>query len=502
MNVFALLEESARRYGEDAAVFHATHRHATYAELTRKALALGAAIRAFAPPGNRVMVVSPNCPEYVEVMFGIWAAGMIAVPINAKLHPREMGEIVTDCGAVLAFTSATLEQNLRDSGCVVVAIGSAAYNQMLAHEPAAPCERLAEDIAWLFFTSGTTGRSKGAMLTHRNLVAMAIAHVADLEPLGRADSIIHAAPMSHGSGLYMLPYAMRAARHIIPASGGFEPLELLDLAHAYPAAGAFLTPTMVRRLRLAMAESGRKEHGLRSIIYGGGPMYLDEIKQALEVFGPVLRQLYGQGESPMTITGLRAEDHINASEAVLNSVGWPRSGVEVRIIDENGRPLPAGELGEVACRSDVVMAGYWNDAKATAAALHDGWLLTGDIGSVDASGCLTLRDRRKDVIISGGSNIYPREVEEALLAHPEVAEVCVIGLRDAEWGEIVAAVIVRESGSTVAASALDRHCLDQIARFKRPKRYIFVDALTKSSYGKVLKREIARSLAEPPLTSY
>jgi len=252
---------------------------------------------------------------------------------------------------------------------------------------------------------------------------------------------------------------------------------------------------MVRRLRLHMAASGRS-HNLRSIVYGGGPMYVDELKQSLNAFGPTLSQLYGQGETPMTITGLRAAEHIGASDAVLGSVGWPRSGIEVRIVDEQGAAMAPGAIGEIVCRGATVMRGYWKDSAATDAALRDGWLFTGDMGSLDASGMLTLRDRSKDVIISGGSNIYPREIEEVLLSHDAVAEACVIGEKDEDWGETVTAVIVRENGAEVSALELDAHCLAHIARFKRPKRYIFIDALPKSSYGKILKREMVSIIAK------
>jgi acyl-CoA synthetase (AMP-forming)/AMP-acid ligase II len=496
MSVFSFLEESARRFGREPAVFQGTRHHASYGELCQRALALGAALCMHGGPGNRVVVATPNCAEYVEVMFGIWAAGMVAVPVNAKLHPREMQQIVEDSGAILAIASPKLTPELSGGQAVVVPIGSVVYAGMLAHKPDTPRACLADDLAWLFFTSGTTGRAKGAMLTHRNLTAMSISHLADFEQVEQGDAIIHAAPMSHGSGLYMLPYTMRAARHVVPASGIYDPSELLDLAEAHPGAGVFLAPSMVRRLRLTMAESNRTTHRLRSILYGGGPMYVEEIKPALDTFGPVFQQLYGQGESPMTITGLRSKDFILADDTILGSVGWSRSGVEVRVVNEHGVPLPVGEIGEIVCRSDVVMRGYWNNPEATATTLRDGWLRTGDLGSFDETGCLTLRDRSKDVIISGGSNIYPREVEEALLSHPEVAEVCVLGVPDEDWGESVAAVVVREGGASVQAEALDRHCLERIARFKRPKHYVFVEALPKNNHGKIAKRELTSMLNE------
>jgi acyl-CoA synthetase (AMP-forming)/AMP-acid ligase II len=333
------------------------------------------------------------------------------------------------------------------------------------------------------------------MLSHRNLLAMTISYLADIDTVDEHASLLHAAPMSHGSGLYILPYVARAARHVIPAAG-FEPREFLDLCNHHPACAAFLAPTMVQRLRLE-AERSRTEGANRGrMVYGGGRMYVEEIKKGLAVFGPVFVQIYGQGEAPMTITSLRRADHAAADDAILGSVGWPRTGVDVAIVDASGAPLPVGEVGEVVCRGDVVMAGYWNNPRASGEALRGGWLYTGDLGSRDARGYVTLRDRSKDVVISGGSNIYPREVEEALLAHPGVAEACVVGQPDAEWGEVVVAFVVAVPGTSVSAEALDAHCLERIARFKRPKRYRFIESLPKNSYGKVLRRELRTRLPE------
>jgi fatty-acyl-CoA synthase len=218
---------------------------------------------------------------------------------------------------------------------------------------------------------------------------------------------------------------------------------------------------------------------------------VESIKKALAAFGPVFAQIYGQGESPMTITGLRRADHQGADDAILGSVGYPRSGMEVAVLRADDTPANVGEVGEIVCRGDVVMTGYWNNSAATCETLRDGWLRTGDMGSFDARGYLTLQDRSKDVVISGGTNIYPREVEEVLLEHPGVSEACVVGAPDPEWGEVVVAFIVGD----VDADELDRHLLQRIARFKRPKRYLPVDQLPKNSYGKVLKRELRQQLA-------
>jgi long-chain acyl-CoA synthetase len=230
---------------------------------------------------------------------------------------------------------------------------------------------------------------------------------------------------------------------------------------------------------------------LKTIVYGGAPMYLADCLRAIELFGPRLYNLYGQGESPMTITGLSQAHH--ARKEKLETCGIARTGVEVRVFDTDDRPLGPGETGEIVTRSDCVMAGYWSNPGATARALRGGWLHTGDVGSMDAEGFLTIRDRSKDMIISGGSNIYPREVEEVLLRHPAVAECSVVGRPHPEWGEAVVAFLVTRR--PVEIEELDRHCLDNIARFKRPKEYRFVEALPKNNYGKVLKTELRKLLA-------
>ena len=239
---------------------------------------------------------------------------------------------------------------------------------------------------------------------------------------------------------------------------------------------------------------------LKTIYYGGGPMYVADLERALGLFGPRLYQLYGQGESPMTITGLPQRAHIDDGTGNwrrrLASCGYARNGVLVKVVDENDAELPPGEIGEIATKSDCVMEGYWRNPEASAETLRGGWLHTGDLGAMDADGLVTLRDRAKDMIISGGSNIYPREIEEVLLRHPDVAEVSVVGRPHPEWGEEVVAFVVARAGATVANAELDRLCLDHIARFKRPRRYHAVETLPKNNYGKVLKTELRRFLAE------
>jgi acyl-CoA synthetase (AMP-forming)/AMP-acid ligase II len=489
LNLFELLDQAAALYGDRGAVYHGERQLHTWGELHDRVLRLATSMRDLGP-GARVAVASENRPEIVELMFAIWASDCVVVPINYKLHPREMEQILDDARVSQVFASSKIGASLTPVTAVPIEmVDTQAYSSRLGATASDPPRNTdPSTLAWLFYTSGTTGKSKGAMLSHRNLMAMTVSHLADFDAPDQDCSLVHGAPMSHGSGLYIPPYVLRGARQVIPESGAFEPEEFLDLCDHHPGCSAFLAPTMVQRL----VQTGRAcPHNLRTVVYGGGPMYVDSLKKAMAAFGPIFVQLYGQGEAPMTITGLRRADHLDADDAILGSVGYARSGVDVAVLRDDGSQAAIGEIGEIVCRGDVVMSGYWNNPEATAASLHNGWLRTGDMGSFDGKGYLTLRDRSKDVVISGGSNIYPREVEEALLEHPRVEEAGVVGAPDHEWGEVVVAFIV----GSASAGELDAHLLERIARFKRPKRYEFIDELPKNSYGKVLKRDLRARLA-------
>ena len=371
---------------------------------------------------------------------------------------------------------------------------------MLATAPLpAPAPMAGEDPAWLFYTSGTTGRPKGAVLSCGNLMAASLSYLADVDEVSAEDAALYAAPMSHGAGLYNFIHVQRGARHVVPESGGFDPAEILALGKSVGHISMFAAPTMVKRLVDHARATGETGTGLKTIVYGGGPMYVADIKAALEVFGPKFVQIYGQGEAPMTITALSRADIADSAypdwDRRLASVGRAQSVAEVRILSEDGAPLPPGEVGEIAVRGPQVMQGYLDNPDANAKSLRDGWLWTGDLGQMDANGYLTLHDRAKDLIISGGSNIYPREVEEVLLTHPEVEEVAVIGVADPEWGEIVVAFVVSGGSTPPDTASLDEVCTASIARFKKPKRYVFVSELPKNNYGKVLKTDLRQRMA-------
>ncbi|HUP96768.1 MAG TPA: AMP-binding protein [Usitatibacter sp.] len=485
VNLITWLDRAARARRTDAAVYRGEARWATYGELAARVARLAAGMRSRMGlvAGDRVAFAMPNSPEYLVGLYAAWWAGLVAVPVNAKLHPKEIAFIAADSGARRVFDSPGAFE------------GVAAEHEMAlsAVEPGA--------LAWLFYTSGTTGRPKGAMLSHRNLAAMTLGYLADVDAVRADGCLLHAAPLSHGSGLYNFTHLLRGAAQVLPESGGFDAEEVLHLFQVHHGVSMFAAPTIVKRLAESALARGARAPGLQTIVYGGGPMYLADLERATEAFGDRLAQIYGQGESPMTITVLSKAHHADRSHPRhrerIASVGVPHSVVEVAIRDEEGQRLGPGEVGEVCVQGDVVMSGYWNNEEGTARALRDGWLWTGDLGFLDDDGFLTLKDRSKDLIVSGGSNIYPREVEEALLLHPQVLEAGVVGAPDAEWGERVVAFVVPR-GAAPAVEDLDRVCLEHIARFKRPREYRFVAQLPKNNYGKVVKGELRAMLSSPP----
>ena len=504
MNVAQWLAASARLHPRAPALLSGTTVEADYATFARRAAAIGAGlVRDYGiEPGDRVALFASNCTQYLECMYAVWWIGGVVIPINAKLHGREAAWICDNAGARLAIVDAdshnalvAVKEDLQ-SAMAMLSVESQTFHDLQHGEPTSgvPLTREDHDLAWLFYTSGTTGRPKGVMLSHGNLVAMSMCYLADVDQVHQRDAILYAAPISHGAGLYNFIHVRMAARHVVPVSQGFEPDEVLDLGRALGDVAMFAAPTMVRRLVDAAKKRGENGEGIRTIVYGGGPMYLADIRDAISVMGQRFVQIYGQGESPMTITSLPRAFHADVDHPRflerLASVGPAQSVMEVRITDADGKVLPVGETGEVEAKGPAIMLGYWNNDKANSETLKDGWLRTGDVGRLDEDGFLTLSDRSKDVIISGGTNIYPREVEEALLTHAAVREVSAIGVAEPDWGEIVVACVVLEEGAAADDTALDAHCLAHIARFKRPKRYVYLEALPKNNYGKVLKTEL------------
>ena len=495
MNIAKWLERSATKFSERPALMNGMEVGATYSEFYSCAAALASWLQSRGiGPGDRVALFMKNCPEYLICMYGVWISGAAIVPINAKLHAKEANWILEDSEASLCFVTSKLEEGLEHDHIVNVtdsAFETACKGDQKTAESIGP-----EALAWLFYTSGTTGRPKGVEITHGMLTSMSLNYPIDVDQVFAKDAAIYAAPMSHGAGIYVPVHVLHGAAHMCPPSGGFDAGELLSLAREHGSLTMFMAPTMVQRLTRHARESGDHGEGLRTIVYGGGPMYLSDLKEALDWFGPKFVQIYGQGECPMAISALSRADISDQNHPDwarrAGSVGKAQSAVEVAIGTKDTSVLPIGETGEIMVRGAPVMPGYWKRADATRETLRNGWLMTGDIGLLDKDGYLTLKDRSKDVIISGGTNIYPGEVEGAILSHPGVAEVAVIGRPSPEWGEDVVAFVVTVSSGSVSKAELDEHCLSQIARFKRPKTFHFIDRLPKNNYGKVLKKDLRK----------
>ncbi len=507
MNVGTLLSKVALTFPNNLALVHGPNR-LTYAQFNARVNRLANALsRLDIRKGDNVAILQYNYPETLESIFAAFKAGCGAVPINFRLHPREFGFIIDHSESKAVIISPEFNESImtvRDMfpRCRYLITLSGAGGELLDYEDllAPECEDFddrdvkPDDLAWLFYTSGTTGMPKGAMLTHRNLLAMTMNFYGDICPLGPEDAILHAAPLSHGSGLYSLPNIAKGALNVILESKSFDSELAFRTIQDYRITNMFAAPTMVKVMVESPAVDKYDHSSLKALIYGGGPMYVEDLKKAITKLGPCLVQIYGQGESPMTITYLPHRDHIleGSPEQIkrLASAGIQRTDVEVKIFDAKDQELPYGEMGEIVTRSDIVMKGYWRNPEATAETLRHGWLHTGDMGYMDENGYVFIMDRSKDMIITGGENVYPREIEEVLLKHPAVREVAVIGVPDPKWGEAIKAIVALHPGTTASEKELIDFCKAHIASYKKPKSVDFVSELPKNNYGKILKREL------------
>lgn len=508
MNIGKLLTKSARTYPNNLAIAHG-QRRLTYAEFNARVNRLANALREMGiQRGDNVAILQYNYPETLESIFACFKAGYGTVPINFRLHPKEFAFIIDHSEAKAVIISSEFNDTILGIRSQIpkvinfITLSGAEgdfwdYGALLSEKSDrfVDIDVHPDDTAWLFYTSGTTGIPKGAMLTHRNLMAMIMNFYADICPgFGPKDATLHAAPLSHGSGMYALPSVAKGAANVILNSKSFDPDLIFKTIDKHQITNMFAAPTMIK----LMVESPSLEKydlsSLKALNYGGAPMLVEDLKEAVRKLGPCLVQLFGQTESPMTITGLPQKDHVSDGSVKqmerLASAGFERTDVEVKIVDLDEAECSAGQIGEIVTRSDMIMKGYWRNEEATEAVICDGWLHTGDMGYMDEQGYLFIMDRSKDMIISGGENIYPREVEEVLVKHPAVREVAVIGVPDSKWGEAVRAFISVVDGASVTEFELIRFCRDHIAAYKKPKSIDFVNELPKNNYGKILKREL------------
>lgn len=508
MNISKFLTKSARSFPETLAIAHGSKK-LSYAQFNSRVNRLANSLtRLGIRQGDNIAVLQYNYPEMLETLFACFKMGCGAVPINFRLHPKEYAFIINHSEAKAVILSSEFNAGIVEVRETIpnarhLITLSGAEGELLDYESVlsgasdffSDADVAPDDLAWLFYTSGTTGLPKGAMLTHRNLLAMSMNFYADICPgFGPKDVALHAAPLSHGSGLYALPNVGKARPNVILESKTFDPDLVFKTIQEYRVTNMFAAPTMVKLMVESPAADQYDHTSLKCINYGGAPTLVEDLKAAIAKLGPCLVQIFGQAESPMTISYLPLHEHVlegtQDQMRRLASAGIPRTDVELKIFDSDDNELPQGEMGEIVTRSDLVMKGYWRNPEATSQTLTNGWLHTGDMGYLDERGYLFIMDRSKDMIISGGENVYPREIEEVLIRHPAVREVAVIGVPDEKWGEAIKAVVSLNPGKTATEAELISFCKDNMASYKKPKSVEFVEALPKSNYGKILKREL------------
>jgi acyl-CoA synthetase (AMP-forming)/AMP-acid ligase II len=449
--------------------------------------------------GERVAVLLNNSPEAIESVFAVEKAGLVYVALNARHTLAEQIAILEDAGASLLVVGPEFREiglgvlGRVDSLRQVMGLDWQApqvldYRQVLASMPAnAPNIQVCADaLLRIAYTSGTTGKPKGVTYTIKRWYERLSNHFYAMEySLGVQDAMLHVGPLTHAAGVHLLPCYLRGARNVILEK--FEPLETLRQIERHRITQMMCVPTMLTRL-LDTLDSGVEADlsSLKCIHYGTAPTSVDLIRRSIARFGPVMRQQYGMTEAVQPLAVLYPHEH--AEDGVLRSCGKPTANVQITVRDAHGQETAMGEIGEIAIATDGIgEVAFWRRPDLEAEAIRDGWYYSGDLGYIDEQGFLYIVGRNKDMIISGGFNVYAREVEDALESHPQVVEVAVIGLPDPEWGERIAAFVVRREGATVDSEALGSHCVSQIAGYKKPRLIEFVDALPRNNAGKVVK---------------
>jgi acyl-CoA synthetase (AMP-forming)/AMP-acid ligase II len=499
--VAEILRWRSRRHPERLAVWH-RGRELTYAELDRRASRVAnALVRAGLRPGERVCFLDKTHDAAFETVFGIAKAGGVFTPVNWRLAPPEIAYVVNDAQAPIVFVGeeyaaifAKLRPDLAKVRTVVrYGAGPDDFTPYAAFRDTAPdadpgLDTSEDETVWQLYTSGTTGHPKGTELTHRNLVGAISTGLSGFGDVREGDVGLVVAPLYHiGGAGYALVLLFGGCTLV--ANREFDPGEILRVVPERRVNHAFLVPAMLLFL-LSHPDCAKTDFAsLQTIVYGASPIPEDLLKRSIETFGCQFVQAYGLTETTGAVSLLAPEDHVPGSPR-LRSCGRPVFGAAIRVVDAEGCERPPGQVGEIVVRGDQVMKGYWGLPDATAQAMRDGWFRSGDAGYFDADGYLYIHDRVKDMIVSGGENVYPAEVESVLFSHPAVADVAVIGVPDERWGEAVKAVVVRRAGAEVGEAALLEWCQGRIAGYKRPRSVDFVDALPRNPTGKLLKREL------------
>ncbi|MEE4118739.1 MAG: acyl-CoA synthetase [Paracoccaceae bacterium] len=517
MNLGTLLSQTARRLPDRPGIVWG-ERQWSWGQIEARVAALSAGLRGMGlGKGDRVLVHARNSHTMLEVMFATFRIGAVFVPTNFRLLPDEVIYLAEMSGAVLFICDDAFPDHARTIAEAVPGVrhhlaiggnGPATVEGLIAANEgaAAPAEPvLYDDPCWFFFTSGTTGRSKASVLTHGQMAFIVTNHLADLMPgNSESDASLVVAPLSHGAGVHALSQVARGAISILPEGDRFDVAEAWRLVAEWRVSNAFTVPTILKMMVEHPSAATADTASLRHVIYAGAPMYRADQKAILDRLGNVIVQYFGLGEVTGCITVLPARLHTveDGPEAREGTCGYDRTGVEVSIQDDEGRHLEPFQTGEICVVGPAVFAGYWNNPEANAKSFRDGWFSTGDLGHRDEQGFVYITGRASDMYISGGSNIYPREIEEKILTHPDIVEVAVLGMPDPKWGEIGVAVVVLRAGATMDEADFMEWLTPKIARYKLPRRVFFWDALPKSGYGKIPKRMVrdeieARGLMAP-----
>ncbi|HEX2134850.1 MAG TPA: acyl-CoA synthetase, partial [Microvirga sp.] len=494
MNLAHFVTGNARRFPDRPGLIWGDRRW-SWREIDEavSALAAGLAARGV-EKGDRILVHSKNNAEMFWSMFAAFRLGAVWVPTNFRLLPDEVSYLATASGAkaflchgdfpghaeAVAAASPALEFTWRigDGAWGDASVGEVIAAHAGTPAPDAPVDY--HDPCWFFFTSGTTGRSKAAVLTHGQMAFVVTNHLADLMPgTTEDDASLVVAPLSHGAGVHQLVQTARAVPTILLSSDRFDIDEAYALIERHRVTNLFTVPTILKMLVEHPAADRYDHSSLRYVIYAGAPMYREDQKAALRKLGPVIVQYFGLGEVTGNITVLPPALHTpeDGPDARIGTCGFARTGMQVQIQDESGRELPPFETGEICVIGPAVFAGYYDNPDANAKAFRDGWFRTGDLGHMDEQGFVYITGRASDMYISGGSNIYPREIEEKILTHPAVAEVAVVGVPDRTWGEVGIAVCVAREGRAVGEEELAGFLAARIPRYKMPRRFFFWDAL-------------------------
>ncbi len=510
-NLAHFLTRSARRLADRPALVW-RDRTWSWREFDERVSAMAAALRDHfgVKKGDRILIQSPNCNQMFESMFACFRIGAVWVPANYRQTPSEVAYLGEASGAKGMICHADFPDHA--AACAasatppsfVLAIGEAAFGEdydatVAAHrgKPVPDVSVDRDDPCWFFFTSGTTGRPKAAVLTHGQMSFVVANHLCDLMPGTTADDVsLVVAPLSHGAGVHQLTQVAAGATTVLAPSERFDAGQLWALVQELRVSNLFTVPTIVKRLVEYPAVDEVDHSSLRYMIYAGAPMYREDQKKALQKLGNVMVQYFGLGEVTGNITVLPPHEHEleDGPGARIGTCGYERTGMEISIQDDSGASLPANSSGEICVTGPAVFAGYYDNPEANAKAFRDGWFRTGDLGHLDEQGYLYITGRASDMYISGGSNIYPREIEEKILAHPAISEVAVLGIPDPAWGEVGIAVCVRAEGASIAEAEIAAFLDGKVSRYKMPKRFFFFDEMPKSAYGKITKKLVREAL--------